>query len=132
MRTLTAIALAAAASLATFSHAAAQQVNTGEAATAVQISGVPLKPYRIDPEAEEDVKGIYILSNGKSMRVSLQGNRLVAQIDGQRRAALVPVGHKVFVAAGMDSILSFDEKIGDSVTDVVMRPRRDAGYALAY
>ena len=131
MRTLYAIALAAAASFATFSQAAAQQVNTGQAATAVQISGVPLERYRLDPEAEEDVKGLYILSNGKTMRVSLQGNRLFAQIEGERRAPLVPVGHKVFVAPGIDSILSFDEKIGDSVTDVVMRPRRQASYALA-
>ena len=131
MRTLYAIALATAASLATFSQATAQEVNTGEAATAVQISGVPLKRYRLDREAEEDVKGVYVLNNGKSMRVSVQGNRLVAEIDGERRAALVPVGHKVFIAPGIDSILSFDEKSGDSVTDVVLRPRRNAGYALA-
>lgn len=131
MRTFYAIALAAAASLATLSQAAAQEVNTGQAATAVQITGVPLQRYRLDREAEEDVKGVYVLNNGKSMRVSIQGNRLVAEIDGERRAALVPVGHKVFVAPGIDSILSFDEKTGDSVTDVVVRPRRQASYALA-
>lgn len=132
MRTLYSLALAAAASVAIISQASAQDAPAPlPASTAVQISGVSPAPYRMDREAADDVKGIYQLSNGKYMRVSSRGNRLVAEIDGERRANLVPVGHKVFIAPVTDTVVSFDEPADGRMNDVVLRPRRQAGYAFA-
>ncbi|NML62901.1 hypothetical protein HHL21_17815 [Massilia sp. RP-1-19] len=132
MRTSFAIALAAAASFVTFSQAAAQDAQAApQSSTAVQISGVSPAPYRMDREEAEEVKGIYQLSNGKYMRVATRGNRLVAEIDGERRSNLVPVGHKVFVAPVTDTVVAFDEPADGRMNDVVLRPRRQAGYAFA-
>lgn len=132
MRTIYAIALAAAASFATFSQASAQtRTATPQPSTAVQISGVPPAPYRMDRDEADDVKGVYQLSNGKYMRVSMRGNRLVAEIDGERRTNLVPVGPKVFVAPGSDTVVAFDEPADGRMNDVVLRPRRQVGYAFA-
>ena len=132
MRTLYAIALAATASFATFSQASAQpQGATPQPSTAVQISGVPPAPYRLDRDAADDVKGVYELSNGKYMRVSMRGNRLVAEVDGERRTDLVPVGRKVFVAPATDMVVAFDEPAGAAMNDVVLRPRRQVGVAFA-
>lgn len=132
MRTIYAIALAAAASFATFSPASAQtQAAAPQSSTAVQISGVSPAPYRMDREEAADVKGVYQLSNGKYMRVSMRGNRLVAQINGEPRVNLVPVGPKVFVAPSSDMVLAFDEPADGRMNDVVLRPRRHIGYAFA-
>ena len=132
MRTLYAIALAATASLATVSQASAQtQGATPQPSTAVQISGVPPAPYRPDRDEVDDVKGVYQLSNGKYMRVSMRGNRLVAEVDGERRSNLVAVGPKVFVAPTTDTVVAFDEPANGQMNDVVLRPRRQAGYAFA-
>ena len=132
MRTLYAFALAATASFAVFSQASAQTQGVApQPSTAVQISGVPLKPYRMVREEAEDAKGVYQLSNGKYMRVSMRGNRLVAEIDGERRTDLVPVGAKVFVAPATDTVVAFDEPANGQMNDVVLRPRRQVGYAFA-
>ena len=131
MRTTYAIALAAAASFATFSQATAQTQATAQPSTAVQISGVSPAPYRMEREEINDVKGVYQLSNGKYMRVSMRGNRLVAEIDGERRANLEPVGPKVFVAPATDMVVAFDEPADGRMNDVVLRPRRQVGYAFA-
>lgn len=131
MRTLYALALAAVASFVTFSQASAQnQQTTLQAGTAVQISGVPPAQHRLDREAAEDVTGIYQLSNGKYMRVVNRGNRLVAEIDGERPTKLVPVGYKVFIAPVSDTRVSFDETSNGRTNDVVLRPRQDS-YASA-
>ena len=132
MRTLHALALAAAASFATFSQASAQdQQATLQVGTAVQISGVPPAQRRLDREEAEGVTGLYQLSNGKYMRVAIRGNRLVAEIRGERRNKLVPVGHKDFIAPVSDMLVSFDETSNGRTNDVVLRPRRQDSYAFA-
>jgi hypothetical protein len=132
MRTSFAIALAAAASFATFAQASAQDAPAApQASTAVQISGVPPAPYRMNREEAEEVKGLYQLSNGQYMRVATRGNRLVAEILGVSRSKLVPVGHKVFIAPNTDTVVAFDEPADGRMNDVVLRPRREAGYAFA-
>jgi hypothetical protein len=132
MRTPIAIALAAAASFVTFAQASAQDAPAApQASTAVQISGVSPAPYRMDREATEEVKGLYQLSNGQYMRVAARGNRLVAEILGVSRSKLVPVGHKVFIAPATDTVVAFDEPADGRMNDVVLRPRRQAGYAFA-
>lgn len=127
MRTLHVLALAASASFATFSQAAAQAPATGPAGTTIQVPGVPMARYRLDTEAITYYKGVYELSNGKYMRVSNRGKRLFAEIDGERRAELIPVGRNVFVAPNADTIMMFDEVYNGRLNDVVIRPRRQVG-----
>lgn len=125
MRTLHAFALAAAASFATFAQAAPQA--TGPAGTTIQVPGVPMEPYRLDSEGFSYYKGTYELSNGKYMVVTNRGRRFFAEIDGQRRAEIVPVGRNVFIARDADMIMMFDEVYNGRMNDVVIRPRREVG-----
>ncbi|MCC6070008.1 hypothetical protein ACFSQU_03640 [Massilia sp. GCM10020059] len=128
MRTLYVLALAAAASFATFSTAAAQAPDAaGPAGTTIQVTGVPMARYRLDTEGFNYYKGTYELSNGKYMRVSNRGKRFFAEIDGERRAELIPVGRNVFIAPGADMIMLFDEVYNGRMNDVVIRPRRQVG-----
>lgn len=132
MRTFYTLALAAAASFATVSHASAQDAQAPvPASAAVQIPGVAPAPYRLSRDEADDVKGIYLLSNGKYMRVTSSGHRLVAKIDGERRTNLVPAGPKVFIAAATDTVISFDEPADGRMIDVALRPRRLVAYAFA-
>jgi hypothetical protein len=48
----------------------------------------------------DQVKGTYRLSNGKTMQLSMWGNRMYAKIDGMPRAQLVAASPYVFV--GLD------------------------------
>lgn len=128
MRTLHALALAATASFATFAHAAPQAPGaTGAAGTTIQVPGAPMAPYRLDSEGFADYKGTYELSNGKYMVVSNRGRRFYAEIDGERRAELIPVGRNVFIGRDADMIMMFDEVFNGQRTDVVIRPRRQVG-----
>lgn len=122
MRTLHAFALAAAASFATLAQAAPQAPDP--AGTAVQVPGVPMERYRMNAEGFSYYKGTYELSNGKYMVVSNRGKRFFAEIDGERRAELIPVGRNVFIARDADMIMMFDEVYNGQLNDVVIRPRR--------
>ena len=125
MRTLHVLTIAAAASFATLGQAAAQA--TGTASTTVQVTGTPGERYKVDREEFADYKGSYLLSNGKAMAVTSRGKRFYAEIDGERRAELIPVGPKVFVAPDSDVIMMFDEVYNGRRNDVVIRPRRQVG-----
>lgn len=126
MRTLHALALAATASFATFAHAAPQAPGaTGS--TTIQVPGAPMAPYRMDSEGFADYKGTYELSNGKYMVVSNRGRRFYVEIDGERRAELIPVGRNVFIGRDADMIMMFDEVFNGRRSDVVIRPRRQVG-----
>lgn len=132
MRTLYAIALAAAASFTTFSQALAQDAQAPvSTSTAIHISGVAPAPYRLDRDEADAVKGIYLLSNGKYMRVTSRGHRLVAEITGERPVNLVPAGYKVFTAPAIDTVVSFNEPADGAINDVVLNPRRLVAYAVA-
>ena len=127
MRTLHVFTLAAAVSFATIAQASAQDPIAAGPAGTVQVPGVPMARYRLDAEGVTYYKGVYELSNGKYMRVSNFGKRLFAQVDGERRAELIPVGRNVFIAPGADTIMMFDEVYNGRLTDVVIRPRRTVG-----
>ena len=52
------------------------------------------------PDQFEQVKGTYYLSNGKTMELSMVGNRMYAKIDGMERSQLVATTPYDFV--GLD------------------------------
>lgn len=128
MRTLYVFALAAAASFATLSPAAAQEPATaGTPSTTVQVTGVPGARYKVDSEELAVYRGTYLLSDGRVMVVRNRGKRFFAEIDGDRRAELIPVGPRIFVAPERDVIMMFDEVYNGRLNDVVIRPRRQIG-----
>ena len=128
MRTLYVFALAAAASFATLSPAAAQApASAGTPSTTVQVTGVPGARYKVDSEELAGYRGTYLLSDGRVMVVRNRGKRFFAEIDGDRRAELIPVGPRIFVAPERDVIMMFDEVYNGRLNDVVIRPRRQIG-----
>lgn len=128
MRTLYVFALAAAASFATLSPAAAQEPATaGTPSTTVHVTGVPGARYKVDSEELAVYRGTYLLSDGRVMVVRNRGKRFFAEIDGDRRAELIPVGPRIFVAPERDVIMMFDEVYNGRLNDVVIRPRRQIG-----
>jgi hypothetical protein len=128
MRTLhaIAIALAAAVSVATIAPAAAQAPDQTFGPTIRVPAPQPLR-YRVQMEEFNEQKGKFILSNGKSMTVTNRGSRFYAEIDGERRAELIPVGRDVYIARDRDMMVLFNEESNGRVHDVVIRPRRQVG-----
>ena len=58
----------------------------------------------------DQVKGTYRLSNGKTMQLSMWGNRMYAKVDGMDRMQLVALGPHVFVG--------LDKQIKIRITDM--------------
>lgn len=81
----------------------------------IRISGalarieLPEQLRNVWPDEFEQVKGTYYLSNGKTMELSMWGNRMYAKIDGMQRSQLVAASPYVFV--GLDRHLQI--KIGN-------------------
>jgi hypothetical protein len=126
MRNLLALALAAAAAFASVAPAAAQAPGQ----TFGPIIRVPAPQqlrYRVPIEEFNDQKGTFELSNGKRMVVLNLGSRFYAEIDGERRAELIPVGRDVYIARDRDMMILFNEEANGRVHDVVIRPRRQIG-----
>lgn len=126
MRTLHAIALAAAASLATFAPAAAQTPDQA-VGTTIRVPGPQPLRYPVHLDEFNEQKGTFLLSNGKAMTVLNRGRRFYAEIDGERRAELIPVGRDVYIARDRDMMILFNEEFNGRVHDVVIRPRRQVG-----
>lgn len=57
----------------------------------------------------DKVKGTYYLSNGKSMQLSMWGNRMYAKIDGMNRLPLVAASPYVFVARNLQMKIIIDD-----------------------
>jgi hypothetical protein len=63
-------------------------------------TGIELPPQLRNMWTDEfdQIKGSYYLSNGKTMQLSMWGNRMYAKIDGMQKTQLVAVSPYVFVA----------------------------------
>lgn len=118
-------ALAAAAAFALPQHASAQS----DAATPALDTGAtirvpaPAERYRLTPQDFKYYKGNYRLSNGKNMWVSDLGRRYFAQVDGEAKVELIPVGYNVFVVRDGNRIVMFDQEYGGEHNDVLIRSR---------
>ncbi|NML62899.1 hypothetical protein HHL21_17805 [Massilia sp. RP-1-19] len=126
MRTFQLIAaLAAAAALAGPGYASAQSGTDTPAldtSTTVRVPA-PVERYQLPPRDFKYYKGNYRLSNGKYMWVSDLGRRYFAQVDGERRVELIPVGYNVFVVRDSDRIVMFDQDHNGEHNDVLIRSR---------
>ena len=117
MRTLHALALAAAATFSFAAHAAPQNPDA-----TVPVPGKAAGRYMIDSEDFKHYKGSYVLSNGKTLTMVNRGRTIYAEVDGKRHE-LVPVGYNVFVARNADMMLMFDEFYQGRSNDVLIKPR---------
>lgn len=57
----------------------------------------------------DKVKGTYYLSNGKSMHLSMWGNRMYAKIDGMNKVPLLAASPYVFVARDLQMKIMIDD-----------------------
>lgn len=57
----------------------------------------------------DKVKGTYYLSNGKSMHLSMWGNRMYAKIDGMDKVPLLAASPYVFVARDLQMKIMIDD-----------------------
>ncbi|WP_147373809.1 gel scht [Massilia cavernae] len=116
MRTLSAIAFAAATSFAFAAHAAPAED------TSVPVPGKTTK-YKLDSEDFKYYKGSYVLSNGKTLTVHNRATRFYAQVEGERAVELIPVGVDVFMTPDADTMYVFDQFHEGGRRDVVIAPR---------
>lgn len=90
--------------LATLSAGAGAGAQSPAAVEAVHISGamprieLPEQIRNVWYDEFDQLKGTYYLSNGKTMQLSMWGNRMYAKIDGMPRSQLIAVTPYVFVA----------------------------------
>lgn len=121
MRTLTAIAIAAAA---TFSGAAmAAPDNVQPADSSVQIRGTATR-VQMNEDAFASFSGEYQLANGRKLTVSGYNARYFAKLDGEREQEIVPTGKQSFIGTATDLELRFgDIKRNGEANGVVVAAR---------
>jgi hypothetical protein len=62
----------------------------------------------------DQIKGTYYLSNGKTMQLSMWGNRMYAKIDGMQKTQLVAASPYVFVALDKRMKIMVEDPDSDS------------------
>lgn len=97
MRQLMFIAVVSALS-ATATAQTVQQLDEVHVSGTTERIELPAQLRNIWYDQFDQVKGTYSLSNGKTMQLSLWGNRMYAKIDGMPKAQLVAESPYVFVA----------------------------------
>lgn len=97
MRQLIFIAAVSALS-ATATAQTTQQLEEVRVSGAAERIELPAQLRNIWYDEFDQVKGTYVLSNGKTMQLGLWGNRMYAKIDGMQKTQLVAESPYVFVA----------------------------------
>ena len=106
--------------------AAAQQTILVPGTAPVGVA-VPHGRYHFSPTLVQDYLGRYVLSDGRSMRVSLERKHLYLQVEGEPRVEIVPLGPTEFVGGGTGLRLQFAEVYGNRTNDLTLtlpEPRR--------
>lgn len=96
MRTLTILSLAAALTQA--SAFAAPQSPQGERSMPEIKVARAMPAYQLQPAQIDEIKGVYKLDNGATLRVSNQHRRLFAQLGQRNLTELVPLAENRFVS----------------------------------
>jgi len=120
MRTLTTIALIAAASFSSLALAAPANPVIQSDTSSVSVTGSRAATYAVPQYEFDDYNGSFALSNGKRLTVSHNSTRFFAQIDKNKRFEIVPTGHKTFAAKDSDFEVRYDEFRDNRVNDVVV------------
>lgn len=122
MRIQTLLTLLGAASLSASALAAPAVAPDATVSSAMPVEVVSGAKYTLRPIEFEGVQGVYILSNGQTLRVSSAQRKLYAELDGQGKAEIVPVAENTFVSRQDAMKLVFDQI--PFATDVTLTPAR--------
>lgn len=94
---------------------AAATAQTTQTMGEVRVTGTPARielpaqPYDVRFGEFDTVKGTYYLSDGKTMHLSMWGNRLFAKIDGMNKVQLVAAAPYVYVARNLQVKVMIDD-----------------------
>ncbi len=90
---------------------------------------LPTERRHVWTDEFDQVKGTYYLSNGKTMELSMWGNRMYARIDGMPKSQLVAASPYVFVALDEQMKITIDENEvpGRNTAEVILQTPRVAG-----
>ena len=95
---------------------------------------LPQQRHNLWANEFDTVKGLYHLSNGKKMELSMWGNRMYASIDGMPRTQLIAATPYSFVARDAKLQITIDENdpYGPRGAEVVLAVPRLVSDATAY
>ena len=79
----------------------------------VQLIELPDQLRNVWADEFDQVKGTYSLSNGKTMQLSMWGNRMYAKIDGMPRTQLVAASPTLFVGRNREMRVKIANLDGD-------------------
>ena len=105
MRTTILLALAFALSQAS-AVAAPQAQQDAAALSEIQVRGT-LPATRLQPEQIAEIKGVYALDNGATLKITSVQRRLFAQLGQRNLTELVPLGDNRFVAPDQRMTMEF-------------------------
>ena len=88
---------------------------------------LPAKPYRMDRDRFEELRGTYQLSNGQTLHLTRSGYTMYAEIDRQGQHPVIASGRSAFVATDLKLKVRIDWKDDGSVGGevVMVVPRRN-------
>jgi len=78
-------------------------------------------PFKMAFDEARDFQGQYFLENGKTLTVSRRGQRLFADVVGDKDVELVPVSQGVFVTKDGKSEVKFQQAANGNVFGVQLR-----------
>jgi hypothetical protein len=96
MRTLILLPLAIVLTQVT-AFAAPQSTQTEPSLSEIQVRGV-MPSYQLQPAQVDELKGVYVLDNGSTLRISNVHRKLFAQLGQRNLTEMVPVGENRFVS----------------------------------
>jgi hypothetical protein len=105
MRTLTLLPLAFVLAQGS-AFAGPQTAQTEPSLSEIQVLGVA-STYKPRPGEIDEVKGVYALDNGGTLKVSTERRRIYAQLGRRDRIELVPVAKNRYVAPGQRMTLEY-------------------------
>ncbi len=93
---------------------------------------LPAQRHNVWADEFDQVKGTYYLSNGKTMQLSMWGNRMYAKIDGMPKTQLAAESPYVFVALDEQLKITIDDSSvpGRNAAEILMLTPRMAGTAV--
>lgn len=101
--------------LAVGALSAAATAQTTQALEEVRILGTqariefPARLHDVWYDQFDTIKGTYYLSDGKTMQLSMWGNRMYAKVDGMNKVQLVAASPNVFVARDLRLKIMIDD-----------------------
>lgn len=96
MRTLKILSIAIALTTAT-AFAAPQAVQTEPSLSEIQVRAA-MPTYQLQPQQVDEVKGVYAMDNGSTVKITNKNRRLFAQIGERSSTELIPISDGRFVS----------------------------------